>query len=1177
MSGPRRSHLMKPVGSGTDQQVRDAPEVTSLTQRLISAFHNPQLALIFGASGIGLAILLVNEALVREEATLTLLLAGVLALGALFLLVLLTRQQAIQTALRDSESRFRALSALGADWYWETDVEYRLTRLSEGFSRISGRPATELLGRPYWDIPLMKPIGADWTTHKAVIARCAAFRDLVVRHVSPQGLVTYGSVRGEPILDKGGNFRGYRGVGNDITAEIVLRQRLRMQHDVTRILSQEKNASQAIREVIETICRTMEWSWGAHRHLDPDTLVLTCHEYWLAPGIHAEAFVVFAQQPKQGDAERGTVSRAILRSEIQWFTDHQSSSLRRSKLAREAGLRGAVAVPVRRGRGTADALEFFSARVEAPDQITLDTLDAIGRELGQFMDRVAAQQASANLERSRRHLLDRLELQLEHMPIACLIQDRDFRIVYCNPAAERVFGYAASEMQGRDTVEFLVPEAGRALVWERRNRLRSGEHNITGINENVAKGGRVIICEWSITPLYDEQGTFAGALVVAQDVTERTKMVTALEDSEERHRQIFAAAPLPMWVADVPVPHILEVNDATVRKYGYTREELMRMTVFDLQLPEDRERVSAEILGRDSAIAMHFERRHMTRDGSVLLAEVTAQPFQFGGRPARLIIVNDVTERRRSRQALEESEARYRQIFALTPLPMFLRRENSLRFVDVNDACLQVYGYTREEMLALTVADIQIPGERESFKAAAATWGGKIERLHKQHMRKSGEIFDVEIFSYPTKLGDEQVRLALVRDITEELHSEQLLRDSERRVAMALEGSGGALFDWNVATGAVYLSDRWSAMLGGPLGETQTTFQALEEMMHPEDLVEQRAAIIRLLKSSRPHQSEFRVRTGAGNWIWIESRGSVVESNADGRALRVLGTNIDITQRKQAEMALRERDALLRESAAKIRNLNTELEQRVEQRTSALAEANRELEMFSYSVSHDLRAPLRTIDGFSQILLDEYAAGLDATGRGYLERVRSGSQRMAKLIDDLLELARVTRRDLQIRQCDLTALAREIAGELQVAEPARQVRILIAEDMQVMADSGLLRIALDNLLRNAWKFTSRQSAVLIEVGCAENEGANTYFVRDNGVGFDMAYVNKLFGAFQRLHSEAEFQGTGIGLALVQRVIRRHGGRVWAEAELDQGATFFFTFPAQAEISSNPAEPAKAEA
>jgi light-regulated signal transduction histidine kinase (bacteriophytochrome) len=254
-----------------------------------------------------------------------------------------------------------------------------------------------------------------------------------------------------------------------------------------------------------------------------------------------------------------------------------------------------------------------------------------------------------------------------------------------------------------------------------------------------------------------------------------------------------------------------------------------------------------------------------------------------------------------------------------------------------------------------------------------------------------------------------------------------------------------------------------------------------------------------------------------------------------------------------------------------VRHLNTELEQRVEQRTRALAAANRELESFSYSVSHDLRAPLRTIDGFSKILLDEYASKLDATGRSYLDRVRAGSQRMAKLIDDLLELARITRRDPQIRACDLTALALDIATELKTADPRREVRVAVAPGMMVAADAGLLRIALDNLLRNAWKFTSLKSDAVIEVGCVDAVDGRTYFVRDNGVGFDMAYVNKLFGAFQRLHSESEFQGTGIGLALVQRVIRRHGGQVWAEAEPDLGATFYFTLPLQVVLSDEAAE------
>jgi light-regulated signal transduction histidine kinase (bacteriophytochrome) len=181
---------------------------------------------------------------------------------------------------------------------------------------------------------------------------------------------------------------------------------------------------------------------------------------------------------------------------------------------------------------------------------------------------------------------------------------------------------------------------------------------------------------------------------------------------------------------------------------------------------------------------------------------------------------------------------------------------------------------------------------------------------------------------------------------------------------------------------------------------------------------------------------------------------------------------------------------------------------------------------------------------------------------------------MAKLIDDLLELARITRRDPQIRACDLTALTLDIVTELAAADPGRGVRVEVAPDMAVAADAGLLRIALDNLLRNAWKFTSLKSGAVIEVGCVEAAEGCTYFVRDNGVGFDMAYVNKLFGAFQRLHSESEFQGTGIGLALVQRVIRRHGGRVWAEAEPDRGATFYFTLPLQTVLPAKPAESAE---
>jgi signal transduction histidine kinase len=254
----------------------------------------------------------------------------------------------------------------------------------------------------------------------------------------------------------------------------------------------------------------------------------------------------------------------------------------------------------------------------------------------------------------------------------------------------------------------------------------------------------------------------------------------------------------------------------------------------------------------------------------------------------------------------------------------------------------------------------------------------------------------------------------------------------------------------------------------------------------------------------------------------------------------------EIEKRKQAEEA--------------INKLNAKLEQRVLERTAQLSAANKELESFSYSVSHDLRAPLRSIDGFSQALLEEYGNELDETGKTYLERVRKATQKMGFLIDDMLKLLKVIRAEFHTESIDLSSMTRTIAAELQTNNPDRAVDVIIQEGIIVQGDPYLVQIALDGLMDNAWKFIGSKALPKIEFGAVIKDGETICFIKDNGAGFDMAYVDKLFGAFQRLHTTDQFPGTGIGLATVQRIIHRHGGRVWAEGEIGKGATFYFTLP-----------------
>jgi signal transduction histidine kinase len=284
---------------------------------------------------------------------------------------------------------------------------------------------------------------------------------------------------------------------------------------------------------------------------------------------------------------------------------------------------------------------------------------------------------------------------------------------------------------------------------------------------------------------------------------------------------------------------------------------------------------------------------------------------------------------------------------------------------------------------------------------------------------------------------------------------------------------------------------------------------------------------------------------------------NILEDFSEDRA------HLQETQRAELNI-LEDFDAEKMKAEQASRRLEQEIEERkrieeeIQRVNRELLVTNKELEAFSYSVSHDLRAPLRSIDGFSQALLEDCADALDERGKSYLHRVRAAAQRMGSLIDDFLSLAKVTRAEVHVERLSISNLARSVAAELQKTQPERQVDFQIEDGLEASADTRLLRIVLENLLGNAWKFTSKRTHATIQIGAVEANGAQAYFVRDNGAGFDASYTERLFGAFQRLHAMTEFPGTGVGLATVQRIIQRHGGRVWAEGLVDRGATFYFT-------------------
>lgn len=560
-------------------------------------------------------------------------------------------------------------------------------------------------------------------------------------------------------------------------------------------------------------------------------------------------------------------------------------------------------------------------------------------------------------------------------------------------------------------------------------------------------------------------------------------------------------------------------------------------------------------------------------------------------------------EHRQTESALRVSEEKLSRIYAASPDAISISSLTSGCYVDVNPAFERVFGFAPQEVVGRKVVDIGAwlePAQREQVVAQLRTRGALVNQEIRFH-HKSGRNFDSLFSASLVELNGDPCMLSITRDISDRKRTEQIILEQNRMLHAVSEAQADFIADADP-------HPTFDRLLTHLLEITGSEYGFIGEVFHDEnDAPYLRPYAITDISWDEPSRALYRNYVSGGFEFrnlktlfgHVMTSGKPVLSNdPDSDARRgglppghaplhaFMGLPLFRGEQLVGMMAVANRpdgyhEALVehlqpfaatcavlieayRQSQQRqhaenlLRKLNLELEDHVSQRTSELQASIKELESFSYSVSHDLRSPLRGINGFSRLLLEDYGDRLDEQGKEYLRRICSATLRMSELIDGMIDLAQLTREPIHLAEVNLSRLADSIAKELQAAEPERKVTFDVSPDITVRGDERLLRVVLHNLLSNSWKFTARKNDAHIEFGVKQAGSSLAYYVKDDGAGFDMKYADKLFGAFQRLHGVKEFAGTGIGLATVHRIVQRHGGLVWAEGEIDKGATFFFT-------------------
>jgi PAS domain S-box-containing protein len=779
-----------------------------------------------------------------------------------------------------------------------------------------------------------------------------------------------------------------------------------------------------------------------------------------------------------------------------------------------------------------------------------DEMGLLTNAFNQMLDHIHERESALRKSEARKGAI--LESALDGI----ISIDHEGRILEFNPAAQQIFGFSRDQVIGTDMADLIIPPSLRDKHWSGlAHYLKTAKSPVLGrrleLSARRADGGEFPV-ELSITRIGSEEpATFTGFV---RDITEQKRVETV-----RAHFAAIVEASADAILGKTLDGIITSWNPGAEGLFGYAAHEVIGKSML-LLIPPERAAEEADVLGQIArgVRIIHFDTVRVRKDGSQIDISCTISPIRdsAGNIVGASTIARDITERKRAEEAVRHTEELYRRAITAANAVPYLSDYETGSFVFIGEGIQRLTGYPASEMTPQLWESLA----QETIMRGEAAGLSKAEAIHRT---RSGQIkhwqsdcvittrdgqkrwvadSSVEI---QDQHGQATGSIGILMDITERKRVEEALRESEHLLRLVIDLVPHFIFAKD-AQGRHLFANRACAEANGLTPEQMVGRTDL-------DLVGDRAqaeAFMRddreVIATGRPKSiTEEPLTDATGKTRFLQTIKFPFVAPGTGEPA-LLGVAVDITERKQA--------------AEEIRQLNAELEQRVVERTAQLEAANQELEAFCYSVSHDLRGPLRGIGGYARILQEDFEDKLNAEGKRVLGVIQSETQRMGRLIDELLSFSRLGRQQMKSSRLDMTALAQSVFEELiaRSSDPVPQFKLDPLPP--VSGDEPLIRQVFVNLLSNAIKFTRNRKVAVIELGAGSDLEHHTYYVRDNGVGFDPKYSDKLFGVFQRLHRHDEFEGTGVGLALVQRIIQRHGGQIWAEAKLNEGATFYFTLP-----------------